>query len=377
MPSQNPVCPESTIESANRRKFIKKAMFVTAGAGIGSTLLARIPESNASSSSSCKSSLIARPAESDSTFCCLTVNDNTLLKGSLTVNGRTVTCNDLRVIGGAIICGPLDVYDGFYSSSDNNCAVLGFSPSHAGVVGKSSCSYGVMGFSCNSVGVKGCSPKNVGVLGRSCCSYGVEGFAVNCTGVYGQSGSGIGVQGSSCTSYGVLGYSGESIGVFAQSGSSGAIPIVAQGAFCQTANLQQWENRCGQNLSVVNKCGWFGVGTGSSPTTLTVGGSVSARTVTTTANYKMGSSDFAVLASGKIKVTLPPASTANGMIVFVKNISTSTVTIDAFKSSKETDTIEGAAAQALKKQYDSLQLISNGSNEWFIVGSVKCGAVVS
>lgn len=132
-----------------------------------------------------------------------------------------------------------------------------------------------------------------------------------------------------------------------------------------------------ETVSVVNKKGWLGVGTSSVPTTLAVGGSISARTIIATANYKMGSSDFAVLASGKTKVTLPPASTATGMIVFVKNTSTSTVTIEAFKSSTETDTVEGAASKALKKKYDSLTLILNGSNEWLVLTGSICGAFTS
>jgi hypothetical protein len=54
------------------------------------------------------------------------------------------------------------------------------------------------------------------------------------------------------------------------------------------------------------------------------------------------------------------------MIVFIKNANTGTVTVNPHSSS---DTIEGKTTISLSKQYDSLQLISNGSNEWFLVGN--------
>jgi hypothetical protein len=225
--------------------------------------------------------------------------------------------------------------------------------------------------------VSGISNTGNGVFGRAPCGIGVRGGSACGTGVYGGASCGTGVHGYSDFSYGVVGQSCGGTGVLGFASDGLAIPLVAKGSTAQIANLQQWQIGCSTPLSVVNSSGWLGLGSSNAPTTLTVGGSVSARTVVATANYKMGSSDFAVLASGKIKATLPPASTATGMIVFVKNTSTSTVTIEAFKNSKETDTIEGAASEALKKQYDSLQLISDGTNEWYILGNSKCGAFVS
>jgi hypothetical protein len=61
------------------------------------------------------------------------------------------------------------------------------------------------------------------------------------------------------------------------------------------------------------------------------------------------------------------------MIVFIKNTSTSTVTIERSGS----DTVEGATSKKLKKQYDNLTLISNGTNEWFIQSGSLCGAFTS
>ena len=44
------------------------------------------------------------------------------------------------------------------------------------------------------------------------------------------------------------------------------------------------------------------------------------------------------------------------------------------------DTIEGNTFVIQKKQYDSLQLLSNNSNsghEWYILQSAKCGALLT
>ena len=81
--------------------------------------------------------------------------------------------------------------------------------------------------------------------------------------------------------------------------------------------------------------------------------------------------DFAILASGAITLTLPPADTQNGMMIFIKNVSTSIVTVVP-GGPGGTDTIEGftsSTPKTLTKQYDSLMLISNGTNEWLLLGN--------
>jgi hypothetical protein len=309
---------------------------------------------------------------------------------------------------------------GVFGSSSTGCAVYGCSPCGIGVVGVSKERSGVYGKSTNKYGVYGCSPCSIGIYGKG-KTYGVQGCSTNScgrhVGVVGNTGHGNGSAGvagyaiGGCcrnqnVTAGVFGQSdayfgqgvsgvanpvggcGGGVGVIGKSnglcgigvkgvaGTTCTIPIVASGASGQFANLQEWETGCATR-SVVNKCGWFGVGSNYVPTTLTVGGSLSARTVVATTNYEMGATDFAVLASGKIKITLPPASTATGMIIFVKNTSTDKVTIEPFGNSSESDSIEGATSKHLKKQYDSLQLISNGSNEWFVLGNSICGAFTS
>jgi len=95
----------------------------------------------------------------------------------------------------------------------------------------------------------------------------------------------------------------------------------------------------------------------------------------------MISSDYAILAnatSGAFTVTLPAADTpgaCNGMIVFVKKTdnSTNAVTVAAATG----DSIESAGSKTLTKQYDALQLISNGVHVWFVLTSSIGGAIAT
>lgn len=474
-----PVAPESSISSAlnnNRRGFLRKAALggLATAAGIGAVPLLSgrkiITESSADSNNSV-------------TYNCPT---------GTAITGRT--CSGVGVLG----------------CSTDGCAVKGCALSGTGVIGRSidggtgvvGCSIYGTGVSsssyccaccqlCGNIGVCGLGAVH-GVVGTGSTAAGVQGvfFWNPCSGIcpccvdslrpankirkeHNTDGprrirlssnsppsARAGVVGTSCFLFNSC--IGSAIGVLGIAGTAGTVPLAARGSTSQSANLQEWQNASGAGLSVVNKAGWFGIGTDcpNSPicvlscvssvarfsnnglsanksvnvefrngcttasswftgvggpgnshcvtngqfffvpgscaprmvlnrcgkigigtiapnTTLQINGSVSAKTVMTTKSYKMGASDFAVLGSGKIKVTLPPASTATGMIVFIKNVSTSTVTIEAFTDKTETDTVEGAASKDLKKQYDSLQLISNGSNEWYILGNSICAAFTS
>jgi len=160
-------------------------------------------------------------------------------------------------------------------------------------------------------------------------------------------------------------------------GAPGVVPIVAKGAASQTANLQQWENVCSTPLSVMNSSGWLGVGTASVPTTLAIGGSMSARTVFPTTCYSMDPSgkppDFVVLANAStasFAVTLPNASTATGRIVFLKRIDANASTSVKVKA-QSTDKIDGKSSSKLAKPYDTLTLISDGNSpgNWYILSN--------
>jgi hypothetical protein len=138
------------------------------------------------------------------------------------------------------------------------------------------------------------------------------------------------------------------------------------------------------NGRIHTSCG-MGLGTQTINTTLAVNGSVSMKSRQVKTATALTLSDYAVLASASsaaFTITLPAISSTagacNGMILFIKKIDSTSNSITIAASG--TDTIEGSGSVVLKKQFDSLTLISNNSNsghEWFILAGVKCGAVYS
>ncbi len=124
----------------------------------------------------------------------------------------------------------------------------------------------------------------------------------------------------------------------------------------------------------------IGAGITSPRTTFQVNGSVAAKIVSKSTNYAMTATDFAVLADahlGGFAVTLPPAATAPGMIVYVKKTDGSSNVVMVSADSTASDNIEGVATKNLTKQYDVMQLISNGVHEWFVLSGSRCGVFVT
>ncbi len=341
-------------------------------------------------------------------------NTGTGISGHSSTGIGVFGCSDGSSGSGRGVKGVSALGTGVYGCSTCGTGVKGISKAGRGVHGTSTTDYAVFGCSSCNVGVggsgklygvQGCALNNcgrhvgvVGSTGHGAGSAGVAGYATGgctrCTahvtaGVYGQSDSllgqgvsGVSLAGCCSVGVGVIGRSCGScgIGVKGVAGRPCTVPIVASGASGQFANLQQWEKGA-TTVSVVNKCGWLGIGTSSAPTTLRVAGSISAKVASPTTAYKMGATDFAVFASassGAFTVTLPPASTATGMIVLIKKMDTSSnsVTVAGAGSGTTQDYIEGSASRALKKQYDSLQLISNGGHEWMIFAGSICHSFV-
>jgi hypothetical protein len=431
----------STIGSANRRNFIRKAALASVAAGIGSTILARdlIPSSSASSNT-------GRLTGCCSKACGIGVHGIAKGSGGIGVVG-CATCSAATGVAGS---GPRE-------------GVFGVSPKGNGVSGCGAV-YGVSGFSTGGTGVRGSSCYGIGISAQTrntligkfsnsciCCvcyqcfdkstllqvqtggctplqwNFGVAGnhnalcipdgtfylqqlssdvssgakVAINKCGLVGignvspsstlcvagditarsSAACGIAMYGytnGSGVSSGVYGYSasksgvgvwGDSpgIGVKASAFNREAIPLVVEGAFCQTSPLQEWQNSCGSSLSVVNGSGWLGLGRICAPTTLAVKGSLSVNIVSPSGAYAMLNTDYAVLASGN--VTLPPANTAAGMLVFIKSISATAITVSAAGKDK----IEGKSSESLAKKYDSLTLISDGNSPgaWYIQSNAK------
>jgi hypothetical protein len=440
------ICPESTIESANRRSFIRKAAIATAAVGIGSSAIGKNIVLESSARSNCYTS------------CYLYV------KCQIGIGTFTPpSCTQLCVVGKVRACCVFSkVVETSTLCAITNCkfatAIIAQSPSN-GLIASSE---QLATLCCPPTYYGGCQP-----------------------GVWGQSFSGPGVKGSSACGPGLLG----------SAGTYSSIPIVAKGYVKQTAPLQEWQNSCGTPLAVINNAGSLGLGTatpstpldvvGVSPligtfksnaasgdrsalvqfanadstavdwnlgvagkcnsikvpdgyfyvqhststtpaisvnkcnnhvgigianpcrvlcvngrihtqcgmglgtqtinTTLAINGSVSMKSRQVSSTATLALSDYAVVAdaaSAAFTITLPAVSSTagacNGMVLFIKKIDSSTNAVTVAVSG--TDTIEGNSSVVLKKQYDSLQLISNnssGRHEWFILQSAKCGALLT
>ena len=380
------ICPESTIESANRRTFIRKAAYATAAAGIGGYLLAKPlslkPESSAASSAVTTDSACSNPTGSLAVF-----DGKSDITGSSRVSPATlcgsVPCSSSLLSVKNTGCNGVGVY-----GSGNSAGVSGCSSSGYGVIGNSNGFAAVRGINCQGTGVYGCSLCGCGVVGVSCCGgYGVYGRGGG-GGVVGRSGQSPGVTGQSCCCAGICAKSSSStIGRFTNIGTTNN----------KTANIL-FQNGCSTPVSwyegvggagnvhglspgqffllgecqprlVVNTCGKVGIGTIAPNATLQVNGGVSLGTKIETANYTMTSSDFAVLvnaASKAITVTLPPASNT-GQVVHVKKIDSSKNKVTV--SRQGSNTIEGAPSRSLSSEYGSLTLIAGGNDVWYILSS--------
>lgn len=222
-------------------------------------------------------------------------------------------------------------------------------------------------------------------------------------------GGAVGVLGLACTGIGVSGSSKSGIGVLGYALSPCSTPIVAVGVKTKGAPTQEWISPC-QLTSVVAHNGYFGLGTKSPKapldvngtisgsqlgictltphTTLGINGSISAKLITeigssVLSSYSMAKNDFALLVDATVlptgvktfTVTLPPANTATGMIVFIKRVDASTkntVTVQGSGSGSTQDKIEDSTApQLLGVQFASLTLVSGGGSpgDWYILAN--------
>jgi hypothetical protein len=113
----------------------------------------------------------------------------------------------------------------------------------------------------------------------------------------------------------------------------------------------------------------IGVGTTAPKTTLQVNGSIAAKILPKSASYSMVASDFGILASGTgTTITLPGAKTAAGMLVFIKNVNTTSIAVTVKPSG--TDKIDGSSSsQSLATANSRLTLVSDGVSNWYIVAN--------
>jgi hypothetical protein len=328
--SDSPTCPESTIESANRRNFIRKAALTTAAVGVGSSILSGVSE-NVLPQSSGKSACCVAYANVW-TWGCLIVDANCLNYG-LNCNksygkagtisfGHPYVCSHCcpTCISGEQISSArrgctnwhgLDFYTDYQkrmSITITGCVGIGtYEPSsklevkgsflaaapdslYIPIVARrcfpsSICAPNLQEWQncagkpmsvvnkCGWIGIGTCNPTStLSVVGNmsatgSLCAQGITSLK----GIVGNCPTGEGVFGFSPSGAGVCGTSCGSggIGVRGTACGPGAIPIVAKGCSSQTANLQQWE-KGSTVLDVVNKCGFLGIGTSTPSTPLDV-----------------------------------------------------------------------------------------------------------
>lgn len=83
--------------------------------------------------------------------------------------------------------------------------------------------------------------------------------------------------------------------------------------------------------------------------------------VSVTTTYSVAAGIAYVLANGTFTVTIPAASAITGRVIDIKNIGTGVITI-----ATSGGTIDGSATISLDTQYNSVTVVSNGTN-WFII----------
>jgi hypothetical protein len=474
--SEKSVCPESTLESAKRRDFIKKAAMTTAAAAVGSSVLSNMrSESSASSAgevnvkttSGTNPGLCTLKGHFAIWYACCTSNgygclsnmcyihsiNSCLAKTStfLTANSPNPTlCIGNTGAGSAILasassgnalCATAKSGTALraVSTAGDNPAILGLSPGNLIAKFKNTkCSE--LGTGCSTALIQfengtACAPScrsstsawNVGVSGV--CN-GLAGCGVDCGVFYiarqlpstrlammlqgcgnvimGTSGGrlGIGTKTPS-TALDVAGTVSVTDNIYVDLGNSNNGSTLHQGGLifgcypacggsgegissnrntgftCCTNNLFGLDFYAGQKkrMSVTNG-GRVGVNTCAPKTTFEVNGSVSGRVAFPSTCYimdpKCKPEDYAVFASAKskaFKVTLPAASSGTGRMVFIKKTDCSSNTVTIVPGSS--DSIEGKPKKVLAKQYDSLQLMSNGTHGWMLMGNAICGAFTS
>jgi hypothetical protein len=122
-------------------------------------------------------------------------------------------------------------------------------------------------------------------------------------------------------------------------------------------------------LIAISSSAQVGIGTTTPNSTLDVQGSLAAKTtISTSTNYALASEHiFIYTGNDAATVTLPDASTITGRMYTIKNGSASGTTPPLTVNTTSTQTIDGITSQILSSAYQTMTVVSNGTN-WNIVG---------
>jgi hypothetical protein len=264
--------------------------------------------------------------------------------------------------------------------SVSGVAICGTSCGSVGVNGRSSSLYGVAGISNTQHGVDGRSVTSAGVFGYSCCGVGIVAINAGATtpGVCIQAqGSGIGIVAQANNpligKFKNFGYSSDKTALvqFETADTSPVDWMAGVAGKCNVCKVPDGSFYVGQTSKprlVVSTSGDVGIGTTKPKTSLQVNGSLAVRVVSTSASYTMKATDYAVLASGSgTAVTLPSAKTAAGMIVFIKNVNTTSIAVTV--KAAGSDKIDGLSSLPLNNAYSHVTLISDGVSNWYVQSS--------
>jgi len=132
-------------------------------------------------------------------------------------------------------------------------------------------------------------------------------------------------------------------------------------------NFDIRDGTAGSTKLTVKTDGNVGIGTTTPSSTLDVDGSLAIPTIAKTANYTVTVSDHIILAdasSTAFIVTLPAASGVAGRMYHIKKTDSSAnaVTVDGNAS----ETIDGGTTATIAAQFESIQIVCDGSN-WHII----------